>query len=50
MKKQLISKYRGFEIWELDTGNFAYFSGNFLERRCNTAWSCVEAIDERMSP
>lgn len=50
MKKRFISKHRGFEIWELDSGSFAYFSGDFRHRSCNTAWSCVVAIDEQLSP
>jgi hypothetical protein len=50
MKKSFVQKYRGFEIWELGNGSFAYFIGDCLMRRCNTAWSCVVAIDERLSP
>lgn len=50
MKKRFVNTYRGFEIWELDTGSFAYFQGDFLCRPCSTAWSCVVAIDEQLSP
>lgn len=50
MKKRFVHKYRGFEIWELDNGSFGYFAGDGIQGRCNTAWSCVVAIDEQLSP
>lgn len=49
-KKTFINKYRGFDIYQLDAKTWAYFSGDFMWRKTNSAWGCVVAIDEQLSP